>query len=534
MINGENAASSSELLKAQAQVWNCTFNNVNSMSLKCAVELGIADIIHSHGQPTTLSQIASALNIKPNKVECIQSVMRILVHSGFFAQQKDDEYFLTPASRLLLKDTPLKAAPFVDLVADPLYTTAFHCLGTWLQNDDPSLFETAHGKKVWDRVADEPKFKSLFYDLMITDSELIAGIVIKDCKEVFEGLKSLIDVAGGTGTLARAIATAFPDIKCTVFDLPHVVDNLQGTNDNLDFVGGNMFEAIPQANAVLLKWILHNWNDEESVKLLKKCKEAIPIKIELRVVGKSGNRLPVARRGRFIATETLKDGHMEYVNGKNRVFLVGKNYLFDQLLTSVYEVFQINPNEYSITMKITLKSSNTLHRICALPIDIFDEEMMRVVLHMASNVANFGCIPIFVTTSPRVPSEGIEPHVDTEISFRANMSGPDNEEEVLPRTISVQQYYSPIHNKYDNIDDNGITLQDVGATVFPIKTSLEQRYSPYHNNNFRNNDDLHDETDGVNVCAKPSNSMRSTHFNNNGDDGGAGHISHEKRPHERF
>ena len=253
MINGENAASSSELLIAQAQVWNCTFNYVNSMSLKCAVELDIADIIHSHGQPTTLSQIASALNIKPNKVECIQSVMRILVHSGFFAQQKDDEYFLTPASRLLLKDTPLKAAPFVDLVADPLYTTAFHCLGTWLQNDDPTLFETAHGKKVWDRVADEPKFKSLFYDLMITDSELIAGIVIKDCKEVFEGLKSLVDVAGGTGIMARAIATAFPDIKCTVFDLPHVVDNLQGTNDNLDFLGGNMFEAIPQANAVLLK-----------------------------------------------------------------------------------------------------------------------------------------------------------------------------------------------------------------------------------------------------------------------------------------
>ncbi|KAH9745175.1 RNA-binding (RRM/RBD/RNP motifs) family protein [Citrus sinensis] len=82
--------------------------------------------------------------------------------------------------------------------------------------------------------------------------------------------------------------------------------------------------------------------------------------------------------------------------------------------------------------------------------------------------ANFRCIPIFVTTSPRVPSEGIEPHVDTETSFRANISGPDNEEE------------------------------DVGATVFPIMTSLEQRYSPYHNNDFRDNDDLHDETEGDN------------------------------------
>ena len=99
--------------------------------------------------------------------------------------------------------------------------------------------------------------------------------------------------------------------------------------------------------------------------------------------------------------------------------------------------------------------------------------MVRVVLHMASNVANFGCIPIFVTTSPRVPSEDIESHVETKTSFRANMSALDNEEEVLPRTMSLQQYYSPIRDNYDNIDDNDITLEDVGEEVFPITTSLE-------------------------------------------------------------
>ena len=97
--------------------------------------------------------------------------------------------------------------------------------------------------------------------------------------------------------------------------------------------------------------------------------------------------------------ETLEDGRMEYINGKNRVFLVGKNCLFDQLLARVYDVLQIDLNEYSITIKTTLRSSNTLYRICALPIDIVDDEMVRVVLHMASNVANFECIPIFVTTS---------------------------------------------------------------------------------------------------------------------------------------
>ncbi|KAH9760798.1 SWIM-type domain-containing protein [Citrus sinensis] len=221
--------------------------------------------------------------------------------------------------------------------------------------------------------------------------------------------------------------------------------------------------------------------------------------------------------------ETLEDGRMEYVNGKNRAFLVRKNCLFDQLLTRVYEVLQINLNEYNITMKTTLRSSNTLYRICALPMDICDDEMVRVVLHMASDVGNFECIPIFVTTSPRVSSEGIEPHVNIETWFRATMFGANNNEEVLPRTISLQQYYSPIHDNYDNIDDNGVTLEDVGATVFSITTSLEQRYSPYHNNNFRDNNDFHNEIEGDNVCAKSSNNTRGgTHFNNDGDDGGAG------------
>ena len=122
--------------------------------------------------------------------------------------------------------------------------------------------------------------------------------------------------------------------------------------------------------------------------------------------------------------ETLEDSRMEYVNGKNRALFVGKNCLFDQFLARVYEVLQINPNEYNITMKTTLRSNNTLYRVCVLSMDIFDDEMVRIVLNMASNVANFRCIPIFFTTSPRALSKYIEPHVDTEISFRANTSGP--------------------------------------------------------------------------------------------------------------
>nr|AAX82431.1 3,5-dimethoxyphenol O-methyltransferase [Ruta graveolens] len=286
MANGSSSSlsaswSSAELFKAQGQVWNCALNCVNSLSLKCAVELGIPDIIHSHGQPMTLSQICSALNIQPNKTQAMERVMRILVHSGFFSLSRDDDpqgyYGLTPASRLLLKDEPFGAAKFLLFMTHPHMTDSLNSLSSWFQNDVPTSFETTHGKGYWEFVAGEDKFSKIFYDCMEADSELIVSVLIKDYKEVFEGIGSLVDVGGGTGATALALAKAFPEINFTVFDQPHVVHNLQGTQ-NLRFQGGDMFDAIPPADAFLLKWTSHDWGDEDCVKILKKCKEAIPSK----------------------------------------------------------------------------------------------------------------------------------------------------------------------------------------------------------------------------------------------------------------
>ncbi|XP_034701359.1 trans-resveratrol di-O-methyltransferase-like [Vitis riparia] len=268
------------LLQAQAHVWNHTMNFVNSMALKCAVRLGIPDAINNHGQPITLSELVTALSINPIKAPCLHRLMRVLVHSGFFAQQQADHneqeqlYSLTYASRFLLKDEPTSGAPLLLVQVDPHLTNPCHFLSDWFRNSDPTPFVTAYGKPFWDYAAHEPKFNNFFNEAMASDSQLIASVVVGECKEVFRGLSSLIDVGGGTGTMAKVIAKAFPHLKCTVFDQPHVVANLQG-GENLEFVGGDIFEAIPPADAILLKSILHNWSDGECVKILKKCKEAI-------------------------------------------------------------------------------------------------------------------------------------------------------------------------------------------------------------------------------------------------------------------
>ncbi|MED6127625.1 putative O-methyltransferase 3 [Stylosanthes scabra] len=156
-----------------------------------------------------------------------------------------------------------------------MLTKPWHKLSTWFQSNISTPFETEHGAKLWEYACHEPTLNEIFNDGMASDAQLVSELLLDDkCKGVFEGLKSLVDVGGGTGTLAKAIAKSFPGLEFTVFDLPHVVAGLEGS-DNLKYIAGDMFEVIPSSDAILLKWILHDWNDEECLKILKNCKEAI-------------------------------------------------------------------------------------------------------------------------------------------------------------------------------------------------------------------------------------------------------------------
>ncbi|KAL2466562.1 O-methyltransferase family protein [Abeliophyllum distichum] len=221
-----------------------------------------------------LDELVDALpNINKGKSHGVYRLMRILTHSGFFVDEKKG-YLLTPAFCLHLKDAPYSTAPFVQAMLDPILTKPWEHVSEWLQNEHQTPFEIVHGRTCWEYVSHYPMLNHLFNDSMANDSRLVSSILVRDCKHVFEGLNSIVDAAGGTGNVARAIAEAFPSLKCIVLDLPHVVAGLVGTQ-NLSYVVGDMFESVPSADAILLKWVLHDWSDEDCVKILKKCKAAI-------------------------------------------------------------------------------------------------------------------------------------------------------------------------------------------------------------------------------------------------------------------
>ncbi|MED6197384.1 hypothetical protein PIB30_055992 [Stylosanthes scabra] len=274
--------SASKLLESQTHIWNHIFSFINSISLKCATDLGIPEAIHNYGEPIPLSKLISSIKIHPNKSQFVYRLMRILTHSGFFSkhistkeEEQESSYSLTDASKLLLKDHPMSLLPFLTAMLDPIITKPCYELPAWFQNDSPTPFYMTHGMTLWDYAVMDPRFSKSINDALATDTPFITSALFEKCKGVFEGLESLVDVGGNTGNMAKAIAETFPQMECIVFDLPHVVDGLQGSG-NIKYVGGDMFESsIPTCDAILLKFVLNDWDDEKCVKILKNCKEAI-------------------------------------------------------------------------------------------------------------------------------------------------------------------------------------------------------------------------------------------------------------------
>ncbi|XP_075647226.1 desmethylxanthohumol 6'-O-methyltransferase-like [Castanea sativa] len=272
------------LLKGQAKIWQHLFGFADSMALKCAVELRIADIIHSHGGPITLCQIAAGITNSPSlDIPCLARIMRSLVHKNILTAHNPSDggditlYGLTPASKWLLHDAELSLVPVVLMESHPWLLAPWHCLSQCvIEGGTP--FEKAHGCEVWDFASKNPNFNKIFNDAMACTAKIVIGVVLEEYKDGFGCLGSLVDVGGGTGEMIAEIVKAHPHIKGTNFDLPHVVATTP-IRKGVSNVGGNMFESIPTADAMIMKWVLHNWSDEHCIKILRNCRKAISEKI---------------------------------------------------------------------------------------------------------------------------------------------------------------------------------------------------------------------------------------------------------------
>jgi hypothetical protein len=252
--------SSQELLEAQVDLWHHALGFVKSMALKCAMELQIPNTIQGHGGSMTPLELATKIGLHPCKLPRLRRLMRVLTVLGIFviheaaSEDKEVVYGLTPTTRLLVSDeVKSNLFPILSLMLDSTIIFPFLGMHSWFLDEcSTSLFKKAHGITFWEMAGQHETYNQLINNAMVSDSNFLMDIILRECADVFLGINSLIDVAGGHGGAARAIAKAFPHMKCTVLDLPHVVAEAP-TDGNVSFISGDMFKYIPPANALFLK-----------------------------------------------------------------------------------------------------------------------------------------------------------------------------------------------------------------------------------------------------------------------------------------
>ncbi|CAJ1848492.1 unnamed protein product [Sphenostylis stenocarpa] len=260
--------------EASVDMWKYIFGFVELGVVKCAIELGIAEAIEKHGGPMSVSEISSTLGCDP---WLLRRIMRFLAHRKIFKaipMGSSNGYSQTPLSRRLMREGEHSMAAFILLESSPVMLAPWHSLSARvLANGHPS-FQKAHGEDVWRYAATNLDHSNLINEAMACDAKLVMPVIIETCSEAFDGLKSLVDVGGGNGTSMRIVLQACPSIRPINFDLPHVISQAPHS-DGLQHVPGDMFQSVPKADAAFLKWVLHDWSDEECIQILKNCRAVI-------------------------------------------------------------------------------------------------------------------------------------------------------------------------------------------------------------------------------------------------------------------
>ncbi|KAM6554898.1 hypothetical protein CsatB_015660 [Cannabis sativa] len=277
----------------QAEIWKYMLNFGDSMALKCAVELRLPDILHSADGPMTLSEIAAAIPDAPSpQASHLFRVLRLLVRRKIFTSQEDKvsgETLYGPtklSSWLLHEPAPtsdsdssiMTLAPMLISENHPWHANPWHKLSEFIREGGLAPLEKELGCLQFDFAAKNPLYNKLLNNAMACTARITIRTLLSHCgDDLFNGVGSVVDVGGGTGRFISEIVKSYPHIKGINFDRPHVISTAPAY-PGVTHVGGDMFQQVPSADAVVAKWVLHDWGDELCVKLLKNCRKAIPEK----------------------------------------------------------------------------------------------------------------------------------------------------------------------------------------------------------------------------------------------------------------
>jgi hypothetical protein len=264
------------------QVVSLSLGYVMGQALHAAAKLGVADVLATG--PKSIDEIAEATQAHGPS---LRRLMRTLASGGIFAEDASGRFASTTLGETLRRDGPGSVREAVIWVSEPMHYGSCGDLAQTVKSGEPG-FNRLFGQPYFDHVAGDESAGRVWDAGMACFSGMENGPIASAYS--FPRNACVVDVAGGQGGFLAEVLRTDPSLRGILFDRPEVVKAPQSLEDaavldRCELVGGDFFDAMPPGGDVyVLKRILHDWDDQTCVKLLKRCREVMPSEGRLLVI----------------------------------------------------------------------------------------------------------------------------------------------------------------------------------------------------------------------------------------------------------
>jgi hypothetical protein len=265
-----------QLIQMGVAIWQ-------ARAVYAAAELGLADLL-AKGERSTQDLARETGTHVPS----LYRLLRALAGCGLVSETAPNRFASTPLGNALCDGAPGAARATILTIAGSWQWKAWDHFLHALRTGESGV-QASFGKNLFDFLAGEPVHSARFNEAMVGMHGAVAPAVIAACD--FSRFKSVIDVGGGKGALLATILKAYPALRGVLFDLPETGNDAgaylaaAGLGARCVFQAGDFFEAVPAGHdAYLLAHVLHDWNDDQAIAILRKCREATPAGSRLLIV----------------------------------------------------------------------------------------------------------------------------------------------------------------------------------------------------------------------------------------------------------
>lgn len=281
-------------LPPQVQMMKFILGKWISKPIYVAAQLGIADIL-SEG-PKSIEELAQICSAQESS---LYRVMRALACLGIFSEANDGIFELTPMAECL-KTGALR--PISLMMHSDWHDAAWDHLLESVKTGERA-FDTVHGTSAFEWFEENPAAEKIYNEANAIKAIASHSAIINAYD--FSGIDSLFDIGGGNGALMVEILKANPSLRGTVIDRSSVVLDAkeyiqnQGLESRCNAVACDIFAVIPSGgDAYSMSHILHDWNDDECLLILKNCYKTMKPGTRLLVIEAlipAGNEFSIAK-----------------------------------------------------------------------------------------------------------------------------------------------------------------------------------------------------------------------------------------------